>query len=177
MADHDFDVDNMDFSLPSAPSMTVKQSQSTATDMVMLYPVYIDAARKCPARRVPMGTAVADPSAIFMFESCRRLGFVCEFDQEKRHPKDALVFGRVRVALKLNGQPVIPSIPTKTVLMKRIAQMHDLIKSEMLAQDPNIARMAAHSRSEVEQITQIFEKTSITETSKSTKKKGKGKKK
>lgn len=149
------DIDDMDFAMPAAP-------QDKTNDWVLLYPIYLDAAATVrKGRRVARDHAVDQPVSLYMFEACKRLGLEAEYESDKQHPKDQLVFGRVKVQLRRNAVPVVQSIASKQELLKRIAQMLALVEIEMIDADPRIKAVAATSRSALASVIRELNDTTI----------------
>jgi len=114
-----------------------------------LYPVYINRNKSdTDGRKIPKQFAVENPTAIYIAEAASSLGLPAALEPDKRHPKDPLTFGRVRVSLKhSNGILIKSDIPTKRILLKKIAEILPEIEKK-LAGNPNLAGWAAASRSE-----------------------------
>ncbi|KAI8806470.1 signal recognition particle, SRP19 subunit [Cladochytrium replicatum] len=147
---------------------------------VSVYPVYIDSTKtQQEGRRIPPSKCHPAPVAIYMAEATRLLGLSCVLEGDKRHPRDPFAFGRLRVELYVRT-PLVPAraaaeqgkpsvkklmradIPTKRVLLEKIAELLPQAEENMKAQDPRLATIAAASRSElssvIEKIAQNAEK-------------------
>lgn len=81
-------------------------------------------------RRVPAAVAVENPTA-------EEIGMVCKFlklehvvEETKRHPSDFFNVGRVRVQIEgADGKPVNPDVPSKKVLLLKLAEFIPQLKS------------------------------------------------
>ncbi|KAJ3036195.1 signal recognition particle subunit [Rhizophlyctis rosea] len=131
-----------------------------------LYPIYIDATRsKSHGRRIPKPLSHPAPTAIYMAEACRTLGFPTVLEGQTRHPADPLVFGRVRVQLRdpTTKQPTHPTIRTRLQLLVAVAKILDGCEMRLRQEDPNVAVMAAASRSTISKEVQDLAKAAVKE--------------
>ena len=178
------DIDNMDFELPSeltGPSAVPQQAplpfdQEVLKQWTCVYPVYLDAAKStAQGRKVPSAFAVKDPAVVYMGEAVRRLGLVGVLESDKRHPRDAFTFGRIRVQMKhSNGQLMNPAIKSKKMLLIKLAQLVPAVKEEMDKSDPRFAVAASSSRSELLKVVEQMSNVALKEAGpSSSKKKGK----
>ncbi|TPX48478.1 hypothetical protein SeMB42_g02974 [Synchytrium endobioticum] len=132
---------------------------------ICCYPIYIDADKSVQeGRRIPKPLAVKEPNIFAMVEAVRRLGLSAVLEGDKRHPRDPLVFGRLRVQLRApDGQSCHPAISTKRQLLcevsKLVPEMITLIKQT----DPRVAAMMASSRSGLINIIREEMKASVKE--------------
>lgn len=126
--------------------------QSLIKDWICIYPLYLDVSKSFKKeRRVPKSIAVKEPAAIYIAESIKVLKLNGALEVQKRHPKDPLVFGRVKVELKVNGVFVHPFIRTKKQLMVEICRvLPGVVESFKL--DVSILQIAAESRSELRSV-------------------------
>ncbi|KAJ3197089.1 vacuolar protein sorting-associated protein 1 [Irineochytrium annulatum] len=118
---------------------------------VCVYPVYLDAGKSySQGRKVGKQLAVPEPSIVYMGECCRRLGLSAVVEGSKRHPRDPLTFGRMKVQLKgENGRPLRAELGNRMLLLAAIAKMYPEVVVAMRKADPLIATHAAASRSEI----------------------------
>ncbi|KAI9342504.1 signal recognition particle, SRP19 subunit, partial [Zopfochytrium polystomum] len=124
---------------------------------VSVYPLYFDAGQsRAGGRRVVKARAVASPSIVYLVECCRRLGLAQIVEQGKRHPSDALTFGRIKVQIVRDGlgQPVRPDVRNKVELLIRLAEVYAETEKAMKLADPTVAAHAAASRSQVSKVQQ-----------------------
>lgn len=87
-----------------------------------------------------------------MAEAVAQLGLKVALEPDRRHPRDAFTFGRVRVQLYQSSgsrRPINPEFPTKKALLVRIASMLPTLEKEMVQMDGKVAAFAAASRSEI----------------------------
>ncbi|KAJ3213560.1 hypothetical protein HDU67_002770 [Dinochytrium kinnereticum] len=119
-----------------------------------VYPVYLDAGKSTrKGRMISSAHAIKDPSIVFLGECCRRLGFSAAVENMKRHPKDPLTFGRVRVQIKSpSGVAIQKDVPNKKALLLKIAAKYPEVEQEMKKGDPMLATAAAASRSVMSKI-------------------------
>jgi len=109
---------------------------------ICIYPVYINSKKTMKeGRRLPKSQAVDNPTASEIAEVCRQLGFLVKLEGEKSYSRDFLLKGRVRVQLKVDGNPVNALIPSRKSLMKKVAiQIPKLPQRGSLAAPMEIAR-------------------------------------
>ncbi|RPA78663.1 signal recognition particle, SRP19 subunit [Ascobolus immersus RN42] len=88
-----------------------------------IYPLYWDKNRTVSqGRRVPLEYAVENPLATELISACNSLGLKSLFEPTKTHPKDWANPGRVKVELKVDGEAVDVTIPSKRQLYKYIGK-------------------------------------------------------
>ncbi|KAI8915756.1 signal recognition particle, SRP19 subunit [Gorgonomyces haynaldii] len=120
------DIDNMDFDQPQ-------------TQEIMVYPVYIDKTKSFrQGRKLNQELCVEEPSIVYMAEAAKRLGYGVQFEPQKRHPRDPLVFGRLKI---------VKAGKSKKQVMKEIAFAYPTMVLEL--SDPKVKEMAEHSRSQI----------------------------
>lgn len=169
MDDDDFDIDNMDFEaglVPagsgSGPSHNYNQQQKEKAQVPrqnvrgwsMIYPVYIDRARSTnKGRLVGKEFCVDEPVAPVMAECCHRLGLSTVFEGDKRHPKDPLVFGRIRIKLFRDGGDkstfINTKFKTKIDVLKAISEVYEKIYKELIEDDDRVKSVIEQSRSKI----------------------------
>jgi signal recognition particle subunit SRP19 len=112
--------------------------------MQVLYPCYFDSQRShSQGRRVPASLASPNPMAQTIANACVSLHLKCVFEPDKSHPQDYGNPGRVRVALKHEGQPESVLVSNKRELMKRVGEflkrnpsdLDSLLKSGFVPED------------------------------------------
>ncbi|KAJ3416117.1 hypothetical protein HDV05_003086 [Chytridiales sp. JEL 0842] len=123
----------------------LRQAMKTWTT---IYPIYLNSsASHSRGRRVPKELGVKNPSIIFLGDCVKQLGFHCVVEMGKRHPRDPLTFGRVKVNLALRGVK-------KTEFLVQLAKVYPEVEARMLKEDPMRAAQAAASRSEMSRLVQ-----------------------
>ncbi|KAJ3380574.1 hypothetical protein HDU92_005888 [Lobulomyces angularis] len=178
--EEEFDVDNMDFELPTEEvgrkhteevekrsivspyqqhqllqeQQLMQQNEflKRIKDWQCIYPVYIDASKPVSeGRRISTKYAVKEPACCYIAEACKRLNFQnVVVESGKRHPRDQLTYGRVRINLrKPDGSFVNPKISSKNQLLRKVAELMEVCEADLLKLDPRIAAHAAQSRSVV----------------------------
>ncbi|KAJ3104947.1 hypothetical protein HDU97_008695 [Phlyctochytrium planicorne] len=120
----------------------------------VVYPVYMDSSRSSrQGRMIAASAAVKDPSIVYLGECCKVLGLNTVVERNKRHPKDPLCFGRVRVQIKeLTGQPIRAEIPNKKALILKLVSLYPEVKEAMIKADPRVESAAAALRSEMAKV-------------------------
>jgi signal recognition particle subunit SRP19 len=169
---NDDDIDNMDFALPqelmpqnsamnpfaqmmqAAPMQQIQPPHQEALlqetkNWTCVYPIYIDKSKSIDkGRKIPMEFCVEEPAAIYMVEAATKLGLMAGLEANKRHAKDPLVFGRIRVKLKDEGGRFLHStIHTKRQLLIEIAKIVDEVKRTAPDPDGRFKTFANQSRS------------------------------
>ncbi|QDZ22135.1 subunit Srp19 of signal recognition particle complex [Chloropicon primus] len=151
-----------------------------AKDWICLYPAYIDAKRsESKGRKVSKELAVEAPNVIEMNDSCRHLGLMSMIE-DKRHPADFFVRGRIRVKLKDDkGKPLVQAVPTRKALLREICK---LVPNHMSRQKANEMRLQQKAQAAAmlkgkDSSSSQAASTSSSKSNKKNKKKGKGKKK
>ncbi|KAJ3114448.1 hypothetical protein HDU96_002068 [Phlyctochytrium bullatum] len=136
---------------PSQPDIdpAIKESMKTWTSV---YPVYLDAGRSTRAgRMIPAPKAIKEPSIVYITECCKTLRLNMIVDQRKRHPKDPLNYGRIRIQIRSpTGQPMRSDIPNKKALLLKIAEMYAEVEEATKKSTPMAATAAAALRSEMQ---------------------------
>jgi signal recognition particle subunit SRP19 len=152
-----------------------------------VYPVYLDAGKSVSeGRRIPKSAGLTNPSIVFLGECCRQLQLNHVVEMFKRHPRDPLTYGRVRVQIKATGGPFKPTrtdIKSKFDLLLKIAAVYPDIEAAMKKANPVLAAQAAASRQEMSKLVEETYKEATKEikekeeggSSKSAKKKNKKK--
>lgn len=92
---------------------------------VIVYPNYLNSTKTvAEGRRIPKDKACSNPQLMEMLDSCTKGLMLPAALENKAYSRDWLVRGRLRVQLKdSDGKPVNPNIPTRTVLMLRMAEL------------------------------------------------------
>ncbi|KAJ3313310.1 hypothetical protein HDU76_002692, partial [Blyttiomyces sp. JEL0837] len=99
---------------------------------------------------IPKKHALSQPSCVYLGECCRRLGLPAVVEGYKRHPKDPLTFGRVKVQYKRPGGGLFKAeINSKAKLLVSIARIYPEVEKAMKEADPMVATHAAASRSQM----------------------------
>ncbi|PJF19664.1 Signal recognition particle, SRP19 subunit [Paramicrosporidium saccamoebae] len=95
-----------------------------------LYPLYFDKARSlADGRRVKKEEAIEKPTVQHLAFACESLGVPFSVEAMKRHPRDPLLMGRVRVHL------TDANICNTRVLIRQIASCLPEIASKMPSKD------------------------------------------
>ncbi|KAJ1727479.1 signal recognition particle subunit [Coemansia sp. Benny D160-2] len=144
----DFDVDDMDFPLPTEPGfgggmaaernaggggirigqglggMQVVNDAAQFKDWVCLYPLYFDKGRSLNrGRKVPATLAVDSPYGKQLSMAVKEAGFSVCYEPNKSHPRDFFTAGRVRVKLFDDaGRPMRSDVPNRKILCRRVAE-------------------------------------------------------
>jgi len=108
---------------------------------VVVYPNYLNAKKSvAEGRRIPRERACDNPQIIEMLDSCVKGLKLSAQVEDKSYSRDWLVRGRIRVQLKdSNGKPVYSDIPTRRVLMIKMAELipkHPLRRQKAPAAQP-----------------------------------------
>ncbi|KAH6594327.1 hypothetical protein BASA61_004034 [Batrachochytrium salamandrivorans] len=182
MGNYDDDIDNMDYDLPEdllvpatefsthkgrhPPPQVVSQGadprvKEAAKKWTCLYPVYIDQSKSWhEGRRVAKHLATKDPAAMYMADAIQRLGLAAMVEPDRRHPRDAFTFGRIKVQLRTpQGVPINPLYANKRALLIKIASMLPECAEALNQSDPRLAAIAAASRSELSKNVQDIAQT------------------
>ncbi|ORX42115.1 hypothetical protein BCR36DRAFT_587412 [Piromyces finnis] len=116
----DFDIDNMDFPLPDqgmssgpagiVPNMTKEQIQEKIKDWMCIYPVYIDSKKtKDQGRKLGKKDCCESPQPLAMLEAMGKLK-ISTVLEDKKHPRDQLRAGRLRVDYTGNKKELLKKI-------------------------------------------------------------------
>lgn len=154
----DDDIDDMDFALPPAgassdipgamrAAMARQQTLPKGAERwTMVYPVYVNSLKSVSdGRKVPKSLAVPSPAAVYLAEAAKALGLPTVYEPDKRHPRDPLTFGRIRVSL--TGSPsAVGQLPgnklTKKQLLVKLAAMVPSVQAAASDQVQSLARQS-----------------------------------
>ena len=79
------EIDSMDYSLPSQPSLPVYLDSAVTKGFKRIYPIYLDAAKSTrQGRRINKSLAVKDPCIVYMAECVKSFGFESAVEPSKR---------------------------------------------------------------------------------------------
>ncbi|KAJ3306853.1 signal recognition particle subunit [Kappamyces sp. JEL0829] len=122
------------------PPTLTPEEELHCKDWLCIYPCYINKKRtKDQGRKVGVEYAIDSPSAIYMAEAATRLGLEVLLEPQKRHPKDALSWGRLRI--KRNHRV----FNSKTELLVKIAAGFVEAKHGIVDDDGKIETYSNHS--------------------------------
>lgn len=104
------------------------------SDQLALYPVYFDRKRSVRnGRKVPMNCAVECPNPYVLLKCLEQLGYEASFEQAKRHPRDPMTFGRIKVSMASNSS-------SKSTLMLQVCRLYEQVKVTL---DPQLLSKTA----------------------------------
>ncbi|ORX83790.1 signal recognition particle, SRP19 subunit [Anaeromyces robustus] len=119
----ELDIDNMDFPLPdqNTPSennisITKEQLKEQIKDWMCIYPVYIDSKKtKDQGRKIGKEFCCESPQALAMFEALKKIsatgiGINGAVLEDKKHPKDQLRIGRIKVNYTGNKKELLKKV-------------------------------------------------------------------
>eukprot|EP00727_Mastigamoeba_balamuthi_P007923 m51a1_g3751 putative signal recognition particle 19 kda (157) ;mRNA; r:76043-76597 len=101
----------------------------------IIYPVYLVNRTTAQGRRVPQDKALAHVTLKEIAEACMKLGYPHHGIglEDKAYSRDWMLRGRVRVRMyNEDGSPVVADIPSKKVLLLRIAELIPTMPREEL---------------------------------------------
>ncbi|KAI9029329.1 hypothetical protein DFJ74DRAFT_703144 [Hyaloraphidium curvatum] len=162
----DFDADNADYDLPAlasssqaepaaaprpAPPPPLGFSAEQLRPWVALYPVYFDRdASRAAGRRVPRRLAAPACDLVLLVQATQlavqetAAPLLVAVEPRKRHPKDPLRAGRVRVQLRVDGGPANARLPGKEALLRAVGGKLEAAKEPAAAirrQNEEVMRM------------------------------------
>lgn len=148
MSDDDFDIDNMDYGLPlessSQPHQELDKTQILEATKLWwkVYPIYINEKRPTSkGRLIAIKDCVPDPSVLHMAHALESFKHDFVLEPMKRHPCDALVFGRLRVKPIGRKQDILRKIGSKMKDLEWILEIERI--------NPGLKEQAKATRSEI----------------------------
>ncbi|KAG4102524.1 signal recognition particle, SRP19 subunit [Neocallimastix lanati (nom. inval.)] len=114
----DFDIENMDFPLPDQEvptdanlgGMTKEQIKEEIKNWMCIYPVYIDSTKtKEQGRKLGKEYCCEKPQSFAMLEAMGKLR-ISSVLEDKKHPRDQLRIGRLRVNYTGNKKELLKKI-------------------------------------------------------------------
>ena len=99
----------------------MQATSSTANEPLTVYPAYFDRARSVRnGRKVPLAAALENPNPYVLLKCTEQLGYEATFEQAKRHPRDPMTFGRIKVSVDGGA--------SKTRLLQQICKIYEQVK-------------------------------------------------